>query len=149
MRRAARTDANQAAIVRALESLGCTVQSLAAVGGGVPDLLIGWRGMCLLFEVKDGAKPPSERKLTPDQVRWHRDWRGQVTVVETVDDALQAVLRANAGLPEIPRAPLTQAAAPAGILPPHPAGGGSTSETETGPITQRGSEQWTRNRNRH
>ena len=113
MRRAARTDANQAAIVRALEALGCTVQSLAAVGGGVPDLLIGWRGMCLLFEVKDGAKPPSERKLTPDQVLWHRDWRGQVAVVESVEDALQAVLRANAGLPGIPRAPLAQAAAPA------------------------------------
>ena len=113
MRRAARTDANQAAIVRALESLGCTVQSLAAVGGGVPDLLIGWRGLNLLLEVKDGGKPPSERKLTPDQVRWHRDWRGQVAVVETVDDAIQAVLRANAGLPGIPRAPLTQAAAPA------------------------------------
>ena len=113
MRRAARSDANHGAIVQALLELGCTVQSLAAVGGGVPDLLIGWRGMCLLFEVKDGGKPPSERKLTPDQVRWHRDWRGQVAVVETVDDAIQAVLRANAGLPGIPRAPLTQAAAPA------------------------------------
>ena len=98
MRRAARTDANQAEIVRALESLGCTVQSLAAVGGGVPDLLIGWRGLNLLLEVKDGDKVPSKRRLTPMEALWHRDWRGQVVTAETVDDALQAVLRANAGI---------------------------------------------------
>jgi len=98
MRRAAKLDANHGAIVQALLDLGCTVQSLAAVGGGVPDLLIGWRGLNLLLEVKDGDKPPSERQLTPKQALWHRDWRGQVVTAENVDDALQAVLRANAGI---------------------------------------------------
>ena len=97
MRRAAKLDANHGAIVQVLLDLGCTVQSLAAVGGGVPDLLIGWRGLNLLLEVKDGDKPPSERRLTPKQALWHRDWRGQVMTAENVEDALQAVLMANAG----------------------------------------------------
>jgi hypothetical protein len=57
----------------------------------VPDLLIGWRGKNLLVEVKDGSKPPSDRKLTPDQVKWHEAWRGQVCVVKSVQEALEAI----------------------------------------------------------
>ncbi len=92
MRRAARTDDNQAGIVSALRKCGATVQSLAAVGAGVPDLLVGFRGWTLLLEVKDGSKPPSARKLTPDQERWHGGWRGApVRVVDSVDAALEAV----------------------------------------------------------
>jgi len=88
MRRAARVDDNQAEIVAALRAAGCTVQSLAAVGKGCPDAAVGFRGRNLLLEIKDGAKPPSKRKLTPDEERWHAAWRGQVAVVESVDEAL-------------------------------------------------------------
>lgn len=49
---ARRTDANQAPIVKALRQLGAYVVDLSRVGGGVPDLLIGWRGAWLLAEVK-------------------------------------------------------------------------------------------------
>ena len=41
MRRAARTDANQAEIVAALRGVGASVQPLHAVGQGCPDLLVG------------------------------------------------------------------------------------------------------------
>lgn len=91
MRRAARTDDNQAEIVRGLRAIGATVQSLAAVGAGVPDLLVGWQGANVLLELKDAAKVPSKRKLTPDQVAWHQAWRGQVATVETLKDALAAL----------------------------------------------------------
>lgn len=91
MRRAAKVDANQAEIVAALRKIGASVQPLHAVGAGCPDLLVGWRGMTSLLEVKDGSKPPSARKLTEDQVKWHAEWRGQVTVVSTVEEAIQAV----------------------------------------------------------
>lgn len=91
MRRASRTDANQAAIVAALRRAGASVQPLHAVGQGCPDLLVGYRGQTLLLEVKDGAKPPSARRLTPDQVDWHAAWRGSpVAVVCTVSEALEA-----------------------------------------------------------
>lgn len=90
-RRAAKVDANQAAVVDALRKAGCSVQSLAAVGKGVPDLLVGRLGRNWLLEVKDGALPPSARTLTDDQVAWHAAWRGQVVVVESVRRALQVV----------------------------------------------------------
>lgn len=91
MRRAAKVDANQAEIVAALRAVGATVQPLHAVGQGCPDLLVGYRGQNYLLEVKDGSKPPSARKLTPDQVSWHDTWRGRAAVVASVDEAFAAV----------------------------------------------------------
>jgi len=91
MRRAARTDSNHAEIVEALRRAGASVQSLAPVGCGCPDLLVGLRGVNTLLEVKDGSKRPSARRLTVDETRWHRAWLGQVVVVETVEQALKAV----------------------------------------------------------
>ncbi|HEY6875585.1 MAG TPA: hypothetical protein VI384_04425 [Candidatus Dormibacteraeota bacterium] len=107
MRLKAATDANQADIAKALRAAGCQVQSLHQLGGGVPDLLVG-RACCAdhangriaktqpsvrlwLLEVKDGSKPPSARKLTPDQVEWHKLWWGAPIVVCSVEEALRAV----------------------------------------------------------
>ncbi len=89
MRRAHAVDENQAGLVRALRQLGCSVQSLAGVGNGVPDLAVGWKQRNYLFEVKDGSKIPSQRKLTPLEVEWHRDWRGEVHTVWCLEDALK------------------------------------------------------------
>lgn len=91
MRRAAKVDDNQSEIVMTFRRMGCTVTPLHAVGGGVPDLLVGCNGINLLVEVKDGKKPPSARKLTKDQEKWHGEWRGQVDIVETMDDAISLV----------------------------------------------------------
>lgn len=87
-RRAARVDANHALIVGALRACGASVQSLANVGHGCPDLLVGHRGRNLLMEVKDGCKPPSARTLTPDQREWHSSWLGRVAVVESAEQAI-------------------------------------------------------------
>lgn len=89
MRRAAKVDANQDKVVKALRAAGATVQSLAATGAGVPDLLVGFRNSTYLLELKDGAKPPSARELTPDQIEWHMNWRGgPCTVVNSAEEAL-------------------------------------------------------------
>ncbi len=95
MRRAAAVDANQSEIVEAFRRLGCTVEPLHAVGRGVPDLLCGYKGVNRLVEIKDGAKVPSARKLTPAQVDWHRDWRGEVFIAETTGDAIRLVRQWN------------------------------------------------------
>ena len=88
-RRAAAVDANQAEIVAALRAAGVSVHSLHREGGGCPDLLCGYRGVTQLLEVKDGSKPPSARKLTPDQKEWFAAWRGSpVCVVDNVAEAL-------------------------------------------------------------
>lgn len=91
MRRAARVDGNQAAIVKAARQLGATVQHLHTVGHGCPDLCVGWRGRNVLIEIKDPAQPPSRRNLTPDEARWHDEWRGEVHIVETVEDLQRAL----------------------------------------------------------
>jgi hypothetical protein len=91
VRRAARTDANQQPIVAALRKCGASVQDLSAVGGGVADLLVGFRGTLRMLEVKDGDKPPSRRALTPAQKRWHAAWSAYVVVVESVEQAIEMV----------------------------------------------------------
>ena len=88
--RAAKIDANQEKVVDALRAAGATVQTLATVGKGVPDLLVGYQGKTLLLEVKDGRKPPSARRLTEDQLKWHGAWRGgPLAVVDGPDAALR------------------------------------------------------------
>lgn len=92
MRRAAKIDANQEQIVQALRAAGATVQSLAGVGVGVPDLLVGHQGKTLLLEVKDSRQPPSARRLTEHQLKWHGAWRGgPLAVVDGVDAALRVL----------------------------------------------------------
>ncbi len=85
--RAARVDDNQGEIVAYLRSMVASVQVLSAVGKGCPDLLVGYRRRNVLIEVKDGDKPPSKRKLTPDEREWHALWRGEVRIAESIDDA--------------------------------------------------------------
>ena len=93
MRRAAKVDANQGAIVEALRAAGASVEPLHAVGSGCPDLLVGFNGYNWLVEVKDGDKPPRERRLTDHQIRWHGKWKGQVCIVENVQQALTLIGR--------------------------------------------------------
>ena len=92
MRRRARTDRNQTEIVEALRAAGASVYSLAAVGDGIPDLLVGHAGKTALVEIKDGEQPPSKRQLTPDQLDWHAAWRGgTLAVVCDVESALRVL----------------------------------------------------------
>ena len=83
---AKKVDRNQAEIVKAYRDLGFSVYSCAPMGKGFPDLVVGIYGITDLVEVKDGEKPPSARKLTPDQVTFFNDWKGSVRVVNNIDD---------------------------------------------------------------
>lgn len=94
MRTAAKVDRNQIEIIAALRDIpGCTVQPLHAVGSGVPDLIVGYKGRNIFMEIKDGAKPPSRRKLTPKQIDWHNSWTGQACIVENIEQAIAAVMK--------------------------------------------------------
>jgi len=92
MRRAARIDSNQQAVVQALRSAGMTCCILSAVGKGVPDLLIGFRGLNFLLELKDGAKCESKQSLTADERAFHETWGGQVAVVDSPETAISEVV---------------------------------------------------------
>jgi hypothetical protein len=43
------------------------------------------------MEIKDGNKRPSARNLTPAEKEFHAIWRGQVSVVNSLDEALEAI----------------------------------------------------------
>lgn len=95
--RAKRRDANEPAIVAALEAAGAYVQRLDE-GGGVPDLLVGFRGRTFLVEVKNpdakggGKYNTGGRWLTKDQADWLADWRGEPPAqVTTPAEALAAI----------------------------------------------------------
>jgi len=79
-----RRDQNQAAIVRALRKAGATVVITADVGGGFPDLVVGWNGVTYLVEVKNRTK------LSESQQRFIERWRGgPIVVLSSLDDVAQ------------------------------------------------------------
>lgn len=81
-----RVDRNQSQIVAALREVGATVTPTHMVGRGYPDISVGFRGNNYLIEIKS-----PRGKLTPDEIRWHDEWRGQVAIVRTVDDAFKVI----------------------------------------------------------
>ena len=97
MRRAAKVDGNQPAIVAYLRGLGASVLHMHTLGQGAPDLAVGFRGVTYFLELKDPSMKPSARKLTPDEQRFHAEWRGgPLVVVESIED-IMTLLEANSG----------------------------------------------------
>lgn len=89
--RGKRIDANQNEVVSALRKLGFSVAITSMVGKGFPDLVVGKNGINWLFELKDGSKAPSQKKLTPDEQKFFDGWRGQINKVDGLDDILAIV----------------------------------------------------------
>jgi len=89
MRTRSKVDANHATIVGAMRMIGYSVQSLAPVGKGCPDIIVGGKSRSTgrpfnaLLEIKDG-----NAQLNEVQKDWHAAWKGQVCVVRNIDDAL-------------------------------------------------------------
>lgn len=92
-RRAARRDANHAAVADAFRALGCTVQDLQGLDDdGVPDTLVGCMGVNHLCEIKNRDTAHGRAGLSPSQQRWARDWNGgRVWLAHTPDEAAALV----------------------------------------------------------
>jgi hypothetical protein len=89
---ARRVDANHAQVVATLRAAGAWVWDTSRLGGGYPDLHVYHpRVGALLLEVKDGRRPPSERRLTPAEERFARAYPGRLVVVCSPEDALAAI----------------------------------------------------------
>lgn len=71
--------------------MGCSVCDLSPLGNGHPDLLIGYGGISLPVEVKDGSKPPSKRRLTKDEERFRMTWTGGYKIVEDLAGVAETV----------------------------------------------------------
>lgn len=79
----ARVDKNHKEIVQGLRAIGATVVSLAIVGKGTPDILVGYMGCNYLFEIKSGSG-----RLNKRQIEWHANWNGSVYTVYTLQEAI-------------------------------------------------------------
>jgi hypothetical protein len=79
-----KTDGNQSVIVKALRDYGCSVTPTHMVGGGYPDLSVGFNGKNILLEIKMIGKGLNEREQA-----WFRDWKGQAAIAYTPDEAIQ------------------------------------------------------------
>jgi hypothetical protein len=87
MRRAARRDDNEKDIIKAMREAGAYVKVIN--DEGLFDLLVNYRGETMLIEVKDGAKPPSARRLTEAEAKFHNEWPGSdLYIVNSVEEAL-------------------------------------------------------------
>jgi hypothetical protein len=114
MRRAARVDENQPIIVEALRAGGASIVHLHQLGQGIPDILVGAPGVTIVGHVSEellelirsidgliihhGAnllieiKPPGG-DLTDDEAKFLEEYRGQMTVVFSAEEALELIGR--------------------------------------------------------
>lgn len=89
MRRAAKIDDNQNDIVDAIRKVpGFTVTITSSLGKGFPDIVVGFGGFNGMYEIKDPKKPPSARKLTKDEGKFHDAWFGHIKVAETATEII-------------------------------------------------------------
>lgn len=114
-----RVDKNQPDIVKKFRSMGASVAHTHSVSQGFPDIVVGVKGLSLvgdfdvekvleaianiegikvienvslIVEIKDDTQPPSKRKLTEDETKWHDSWKGQVAIVENEIEAENLLL---------------------------------------------------------
>ena len=87
--KARKIDSTQREIVFALRAKGCRVLHLHTLGQGCPDLLVATPDhRTILVECKS-----PKGKLTPDQEAWFADWPGQIVIVTSAQQALEAIGR--------------------------------------------------------
>jgi hypothetical protein len=96
MRRAARTDANQAEIASALVDAYMSVAYTFSIGGGFPDLVVGGSMPCPNCNKKFKQNKLIEVKtltgtLTKEQELFIPYWNGQLAIARSIDDALRTV----------------------------------------------------------
>ncbi len=88
--RVRKCDNNQSELVKQMRKIpGLTVAHTHTLGKGMVDVIAGFRGVNFLFEVKNPSLSPSARKLTPDELRFHSEWKGQIAIVETLEDVMK------------------------------------------------------------
>lgn len=97
MRYIAKVDSNQREIVEALRAMGASVYLTHQVGSGFPDIVVGYRGMTILLEIKS-----EKGKMKPDEVEFFQKWKGCAFVVYSAEEAIMVVQNVVSGK-EMPR----------------------------------------------
>lgn len=87
-----RRDANHREIEAFLRARGVQVKDTAAVGGGFPDLVCGYRGHTVLVELKT----PTGR-LLQSQEDFIAKWPAKIVVARNGDEAMIGILERCSG----------------------------------------------------
>jgi Holliday junction resolvase len=83
---AKKTDKNQQEIMDALRKHGAFVVDMSKAGKGFPDLVVGYKNITLLIEVKSSPKA----LFTQDQLKFIANWSGGPLVrADDVESALR------------------------------------------------------------
>lgn len=80
-----RVDSNQKEVVQALKAIGCGVYTYGPI-----DLLVAYRGLWWMLEVKDGSQPESKKRLTKAEIQYILDCKNRAPIY-VVESAAQAV----------------------------------------------------------
>lgn len=86
MRRAAKRDVNERAIIEALRSIGATVYQMDEPC----DLLVGFRNQTILIEIKNPKNYYGKKGLNVNQQNFLDKWRGGLFLtITSIDEVLQ------------------------------------------------------------
>ncbi len=84
-RRFGKRDRHHREIMAALRQIGCSVISLADLGQGCPDILVGHAGRTYgPYEIKSPGG-----KLTSSELDFWQTWRGGGKIIYTAEDVLE------------------------------------------------------------
>ena len=94
-RYAKRTDDNHTLVKEQTQEVfpEASIEDMAGAGNGFPDLCMGLWGFNFFIEIKDPKKPPSRRRLTAAQERFHGRWQGTCWVCGTAAEVAANVAR--------------------------------------------------------
>jgi hypothetical protein len=81
-----KSDANQAAIVKAMREYGASVWVTSQMGNGGPDAVVAVCGQTALVEIKN--RDGKGLALSPMEQAFRSSWRGRYEVVSSVEEAL-------------------------------------------------------------
>ncbi len=83
-RRAARVDDNQPEIVKAFRALGWYVLIISQLKNCC-DIIVSKNGRTIAVEIKDGAKTPSQQKLSAGELKFQSEWQGEYAIIKSID----------------------------------------------------------------
>lgn len=86
-RHAPKRDKNEAPIIDALRGVGAVCTPLS--GNGIPDVMVLWRGVITLLEIKS-----DKGRLTPSQIEYHAQALNvgvKIHIVHSPLEALEAI----------------------------------------------------------
>lgn len=88
--RIAKVDSNQKDIVKLLRSVGACVLHTHTLKNAF-DILVGYKGRLYIVEIKDGEKPPSQRKLTSGELKCKSDFNNVGVTYHVINNEEEAL----------------------------------------------------------